>query len=158
MRIFIDCEWNDYQGPLISMALCAEDGREFYEVLECDDPKPWVAENVMPILEKDAIPLPEFRWKLQEFLRGFKRPHIVADWPEDIARFCEALITGPGTCLNVRPFMAEVCPIDAPSKRPHNALWDARAIREAYLAANAEARGRQSRPVKRTVRGQGGNT
>lgn len=137
MRIFIDCEWNDYQGPLISMALCAEDGREFYEVLGCADPKPWVAENVMPILEKPPVSIAEFHRKLLEFLLQFDAVHVIADWPEDIAHFCRALIVCAGQCLPVSGFTAEVAKIDETSKLPHNALWDARAIREAYLAANA---------------------
>ena len=28
-NIYIDCEWNDFRGELISMALCAESGEEF---------------------------------------------------------------------------------------------------------------------------------
>ena len=33
MNIYIDCEFNGFGGKLISMALCADDGREFYEVV-----------------------------------------------------------------------------------------------------------------------------
>lgn len=50
MRLFIDGEWNSFGGDLISLALVAEDGREWYEVLDCVDPHPWVAENVIPKL------------------------------------------------------------------------------------------------------------
>jgi len=39
MRIYIDTEFNEFQGALISMALVAADGEEFYEVLACENPK-----------------------------------------------------------------------------------------------------------------------
>lgn len=45
MRFFIDCEFNEFRGELISMALVAEDGREFYEVLPCPNPGAWVAQT-----------------------------------------------------------------------------------------------------------------
>ena len=48
MHFFIDCEWNGSGGELISMALTAADGREFYRALECPNPEPWVARNVIP--------------------------------------------------------------------------------------------------------------
>ncbi len=57
MHIFIDGEWNSYGGELISLALVAEDGRSFYEVLGCDNPDPWIAENVMPKLGKPWVTL-----------------------------------------------------------------------------------------------------
>ena len=55
MRIYIDTEFNEFKGELISMALVAEDGEEFYEVLHCANPKGWVAEHVMPFLEKEPV-------------------------------------------------------------------------------------------------------
>lgn len=49
MKLFIDCEFNGYQGALISMALVPEMGEPFYHVLNTDGVKidPWVRENVM---------------------------------------------------------------------------------------------------------------
>lgn len=29
MRLFLDCEFNEFKGALISMALISEDGREY---------------------------------------------------------------------------------------------------------------------------------
>jgi hypothetical protein len=52
MNIYIDCEYNGFNGSLISMALVTMDGQEFYEVLPCDCPDEWVAANVMPVLNK----------------------------------------------------------------------------------------------------------
>lgn len=134
MRLFLDCEFNEFKGELISMALVAEDGREWYEVIPCDKPGAWVAQNVMPILGKPALAdKRELTSSLFMFLRQFDTVHVVADWPEDIAHFCNALITGPGYRIDTPPLTMEVLRIDAPSELPHNALADARGIREALL-------------------------
>jgi hypothetical protein len=130
MNIYVDCEFNEFQGALISMALVAQDGREFYEALPCDNPGPWVAEHVMPIINRHPIPENWFKHRLGQYLVQFERVHIIADWPEDIAHFCQALITGPGMRLNTPPLTMEVRrDLDAVSLIPHNALEDARAIR-----------------------------
>ncbi len=144
MRLFIDGEWNGFGGELISIALVAEDGREFYAVLGCDNPAPWVAENVMPKLGAplglhpgESVESVQVRISL--FLAQFDVVHIVADWPEDIERFCRLLITGPGTRIDTPPLTMEVLRVDAPSENPHNALADARGLRD-LLAKDAEAR------------------
>lgn len=128
MNIFIDCEFNEFKGELISMALVADDGQEFYEVLDCPNPKSWVAVNVIPILNKDPVPPEVFHFKLQRFLGQYDMIHIIADWPEDIKHFCDALITGPGESLNTPPLTMSVHDVSYQSALPHNALEDARAI------------------------------
>lgn len=135
MKIYIDCEFNEFKGELISMALVAEDGSEFYEVLECENPKTWVAQNVMPILNKDPVPEHIFRMKLFGFLNQFTNLHFCADWPDDIAHFCAAIITGPGTMMNIPSFTCEVRrDLSAVnSKLLHNALADAKALWEADI-------------------------
>ena len=134
MNLFIDGEWNSYGGELISLALVAEDGQSFYEVLGCNNPDPWVAENVMPKLGKPSITLQELQAQLELFLRQFEfdSVHIIADWPEDIMWFCKVLITGPGTRLNTPPLTMEVLRVDTVSQNPHNALADAMALRDWY--------------------------
>lgn len=134
MRLWIDCEFNSFQGQLISLALVADNGDEFYEVLWCGDPHPWVAEHVMPILGQMPISKERFQQKLQTFLNQYVDIHVIADWPEDIKHFCESLITGPGYRLNTPPLTMEVVRIDSGSELPHNALWDARAFRDEYKA------------------------
>lgn len=133
MRLFVDCEYNDFRGALISMALVSESGAEWYEVLRCDAPSPWVAANVMPVLGKESVPRPHFAASLAAFLSQFETVHVVADWPEDIAHFCNALIVAPGGRLNTPPLTMEVVRLSEPlrSAVPHNALSDARAIRDA---------------------------
>jgi hypothetical protein len=134
MNIYIDCEWNGFGGKLISMALVADNGFEFYEVLGCEHPCEWVAEHVMPILNKDVVSLDEFNEKLESYLDQFSEVNILADWPEDIERFCASLITGPGERLNTPPLKMMIVRIDAESAIPHNALEDARGIKAAIHA------------------------
>jgi len=129
-KMYIDTEFNGFNGRLISLALVAEDGEEFYEVLECRNPVEWVADNVMPFLEKDPVDAHIFQTKLQQFLYQYDYIELIADWPEDIKHFCDALITGPGECLNY-PDITMTMRRDLSSdnsKVPHNALHDARAI------------------------------
>lgn len=133
MRLFLDCEFNEFQGDLISMALVAEDGREWYGVLPCENPGAWVAQHVMPILGKFPIGKSTFQLSLRDYLAQFDTIHVVADWPEDIVHFCQTLITGPGWRLDTPPLTMEVLRIDAPSELPHNALADARGIRAAVM-------------------------
>ena len=133
MRLWIDCEFNDFQGPLISMAIVAEDGREWYESLGCDNPSPWVAANVMPIIGKEPVSREAMQSSLCKWLAQYEAIHVIADWPEDIAHFCQTLITGPGYRLATPALTLEIVRIDGGSEIPHNALADARGIREAML-------------------------
>jgi len=135
MKISIDCEFNGFGGELLSMALVAMDGNEFYEVLKYHHIKydPWVEENVVHILNKEPITKTEFQQKLQHFLSLYDAVHVIADWPDDLKYFNMALITGPGLCMNTpRKLTMEVDRTlsSCESKIPHNALEDARAIKE----------------------------
>jgi hypothetical protein len=130
MDIYIDCEFNDFKGDLISMALCAENGAEFYECVPCETPSAWVTENVIPVLGKAPIEYTSLQSRLAQFLAQFDSIHIVADWPEDLGHFCDALIVGPGKRIDTPPLTMEVLRIDSESDIPHNALSDARAFRD----------------------------
>jgi hypothetical protein len=134
MNLFIDGEWNSYQGQLISLALVTSGSAEFYEVLECTDPDPWVADNVIPKLGKDPITLTELQSRLETFLSQFNEVHIVADWPEDVMWLCRVLVTGPGTRLDTPPLTFEVLRADTVSENPHNALADAKGLRDWYIS------------------------
>ena len=76
---------------------------------------------------------------LCQFLSQFDSAHIVADWPEDISHFCNALIVGPGMRIDTPPLTLEVrrdLPNTADISRvPHNALEDARSLAQAVLGA-----------------------
>ena len=144
MRIFIDCEFNEFGGDLISMALVAEDGSEFYEVLNLENDEKygsWVFANVIPWLNKDPIVKQEFQQKLWQFINQWDDVHIIADWPDDIRYFCAALITGPGRALNTP--LNLTMQIDRElntltSDIPHNALEDARAIKRSWYKREKE--------------------
>lgn len=140
MRLWIDTEFNEFKGELISLAMVDEDGREFYTVLGCDNPGPWVKENVMPILGQEPVPLLMAQRNLFDFLRVYDAIHVVADWPEDIAHFCNFLITGPGFRFDTPPLTLEIRrDLDAVSAIPHNALEDAKAMRLVHLAMESAA-------------------
>jgi 3' exoribonuclease, RNase T-like len=138
-RLYLDTEFNSYQGDLISMALVSEDGREFYEVVEFSGPvDPWVAEHVVPKLGIPFVSVPAFQARLEQFLGnltpGGRDVEIVADWPDDIKYFCAALLTGPGTKIDFGSVL-KFALVELPdfssadeSKLPHNALADARAL------------------------------
>lgn len=135
MRIWIDTEFNEFKGEMISMALVAEDGNEFYQSLGCENPGAWVAQHVMPIIGIPTSNLKDVQRCLQTFLMDYSAIHLVADWPEDIAHFCNALITGPGMRINTPALTMEIRrDLDAVSAIPHNALADARAMRDVHLA------------------------
>lgn len=135
MKLFIDCEFNEFGGDLISMALVGEDGQEFYEVLNLENDEKygsWVFANVVPWLNKDPIDKQVFQAKLWNFINQWDEVHIIADWPDDIRYFCAALITGPGMCigtpLNLTMQIDRTLSTET-SEIPHNALEDARAIK-----------------------------
>lgn len=132
MRFWIDTEFNEYRGDLISMALVAEDGSEWYESLGCDNPKPWVAKHVMPVINRAPMSARDMQLSLHNYLMRHKDAgiHIVADWPDDIRLFCDFIVTGPGEALNLPPITLEIRPIASESETPHNALSDAKANME----------------------------
>jgi hypothetical protein len=132
--VWIDTEFNGWGGELISLALVDEHGREFYEALQCDDPQPWVAANVMPVLGTKTVSLGGLQLRLHYWLSAYDTVHLVADWPDDIAYFCRALITGPGMRMDSPALTMEIRrDLDAVSECPHNALADARAMRARHL-------------------------
>lgn len=139
MNMFIDCEFNGGGGKLLSMAIVADDGCEFYEVIECNDPIiPWVQDNVMPILNKDPIPEYVFKNKLWNFLMWYDKINLIADWPDDIKYFLDSVILGPGKMMSMASFTCEIRRdiSSYESALPHNALEDARAIRIQYNKSN----------------------
>lgn len=148
-RFYIDSEFDGHGGPLLSLAIVPEHGTGLH--ITVDDapfPKdPWVAENVLPIINSHAacnaaaIPLLD----VGEMLRGVigDRPStIIADSPVDIGRFCEAISTdrnGSWHSFGV-PFIRfevhniDCWPNDIPGAVQHNAWWDAVALRQRLAA------------------------
>lgn len=142
-RLYLDCEFNGFAGELISMALVADDGREWYAVL----PEPgvwdkWVFENVFPVLKSpkptiEAKSREEFRQSLHSFLLQFDNPTIVADWYVDLVHFFHSFEGKDHQLTIAYPCKVELI-LNGPDIEPdvpHNALSDARAIRKALPAA-----------------------
>jgi hypothetical protein len=134
---FLDCEFEDASRTLISVALVSEDGqREFYEVLPhslvADE---WVKANVIPILQKAPITTEQFNAKLKTFVDQFPGMTIIADHINDIAYFSRALDLGMGKWIMIQPlnFIVDDDLSAKKSKILHNALFDARAIRDSFL-------------------------
>ena len=146
LRYFLDTEYNGIGGALLSLALVPDDGDELYLTFQTDEPLvEWVQRNVVPYLDSvteqlscPRLPRRDAADALERYLRHDEQPLIVADWPEDIAQFCNLLITGQGDMLELRHLTFKLVPMTnfstaANSKVPHNALHDARALRDHFL-------------------------
>ncbi len=137
--LFIDCEFNGFDGDLISMAIVDCHGKEFYEVMSLPRSvriDPWVAENVVPVLNKRPI-IPELlQSQIFSFLSDYENFTIIADWPLDLVYFCKSLIRANGASMIPIPrfgMRLERSLGNDYSVIPHNALSDARAIRDKFL-------------------------
>lgn len=141
-KLYIDCEFNGFGGELISMALVAEDGREWYGVL----PEPriwneWVYDHVLPVLNDPeptivARSREEFQVSLGTWLYPYDNPTIVADWYTDLVHFFSMFAGNRHEESMAFPCKAELrCDLPSPASLvPHNALADARAIRAALAS------------------------
>lgn len=147
MRYFLDTEYNGFGGALISLALVPTDGDELYLTLKTEEPlNDWVERHVVPYL--DAVPEQlscprlsrhDAAQELERYLRHDEEALIVADWPEDVLHLCSLMMTGPGDMIELRHLTFKLMPMTnfstaANSKVPHNALHDARALRDHILA------------------------
>ena len=146
MRYFLDCEFNGFDGPLISIALVPEvEGQgEFYAVLPCHRPQRWVADHVMPQLAGTPQCRADVVAALAAYLLADPAPVLVADWPEDIAHAASLFaFRGRRIVPNVRFDLLSLPGFDTASMsaRPHNALADAHALRREVLAREALALG-----------------
>ena len=147
MRYFLDTEFNGFGGELISLALVPEHGdQEFYARLALpENLHPWVDRHVVPYLnavppsaQHETMTRLEAAEALTHYLAGDTDPVIVADWPDDIAYFCSLLVIGPGDIVPIGSIGFQF--LSSPgfstavnSKVPHNALHDARALRDFVL-------------------------
>ncbi len=159
MRYFLDTEFNGFGGALLSLALVPEDGgSEFYVTLGWAGPlEAWVERNVIPYLDTvpEALLSPRvdreraakalaaylnYEYELQtlaHFPEKVAALEIIADWPEDIAQFCMLLLKGPGAMVQTPQMNFHFVELpgfstSANSAVPHNALHDARSLREHY--------------------------
>jgi hypothetical protein len=143
VRYFLDTEYNGWGGALLSLALVPDEGEELYLTLDWSGPlELWVERNVVPYL--DTVPevlvsprltRADAAGAIAHYFAGDLEPLIVADWPEDIAYFNALLVTGPGAMAEVPGLTFRFMPLAgfstaANSKVPHNALHDARSLRD----------------------------
>jgi hypothetical protein len=147
VRYFLDTEYNGPGGELLSIALVPDDGDDLYLTLQHSAPLvEWVERHVVPYLDSvpEQLSCPRLSrddaaQALERYLRHDEDVLIFADWPEDIAQFCNLMITGPGDMVDVRHVTFKLAPMSnfstaANSKVPHNALHDARALRDHIVA------------------------
>lgn len=143
-RVFLDTEFNSLGGELISMALVTETGEEWYEVSYLPlKIHPWVERVVVPKLDKE--PVSETRFLLS--FHGFAQLHcrdaeIIADWPADFTHFCTLLDKVGAQLGYILPMPLKMSLIEGGKEMitpdlAHNALWDARALKDWYLRNQA---------------------
>lgn len=141
MRLFLDCEFTRLSATakLISLALVAEDGREFYVELQdtwqAGDCSDFVKEVVLPQMwgESYSLPTAEARLSLLRFLTSFKSEvEIVTDAPQyDWELFCDLVYEDGRWPRVVRNFPTDataLVPTSEGQELPHHALLDARII------------------------------
>ena len=143
MRYFLDTEYDGFGGKLLSLALVPEDGgEELYLVLDEKVTDPWVERHVVPYFHSvpeglKTAPLPRAAASetLARWLAHDEAIEIIADWPEDLAQLSMLLVTGPGQMHSLSGMTLRFVPLRgfstaANSAVPHNALHDARALRD----------------------------
>lgn len=142
MKLFIDTEFNGFGGELISMAIVAEDGREWYGILPVADKLvEWVEEHVRPVLDIEGfsnsrLTVSAFQASLARFLTNYNGAEFIADWPSDLEHLCH-MMTYAGMKAGYRiPIECTMRLIHGGNTKPlipHNALSDARALRDWYM-------------------------
>jgi len=164
--IFIDTEFsslNPYKGEILSIALVKLNGEELYLELqhngEVDD---WPKKHILPTLTQEKNSREKAVKEIQKFV-GDTRPHLVAyvntfdmiylyklfglqecnelfHWlPVDFASMLFAQNIDPESLVdwsNENKFLEEL-KIDTSKYRQHNALDDAKLLREVYLRINS---------------------
>lgn len=137
--LFLDTEFNGHGGELISIALASTEGDEFYEVVKVPSMRrmhPWVQANVIPKLDKEAIGGEAVRACLRHFLRQRPGEPIFADWPVDFIHML-SLFANPNDpeqsfCPELTMYLLHNA--DYPHVKNHNALYDAKSLRDTYMA------------------------
>lgn len=145
---YIDCEFDGHNGPLLSIAMVRGDGYGLHIQVQADARDPWVINNVVPIMaahkadESCTVFTFEVGARIRSFIGECQNPHIVADSPVDIGRFCRAISTGQdgGWASADYPYMTfavhniDCYPTALVDAVQHNAWWDAMALRAAIRA------------------------
>lgn len=148
-RLFIDTEFTSLQSPeLISVALVAEDGREFYaersdvSLAGCTA---FVVEQVLPLLgpAADRKPFMRIQRELREWLAPYAREHAIVccDDHRDWTLFCELMGGTLPTWVREERIARQLDQrtlveyFARPGIRRHHALDDAHGNRLAFVGA-----------------------
>ena len=157
--IFLDTEFSSmdpYRGEILSIGLVKLDGEELYLELEHNsEVDPWDKKNILPTLTAPKISCAEAIKKISQFV-GNKNPYLVSYvnqydtiylyklfnnikkpffWlPIDFASILFGMGIDPEAYFpkDKKNFFKEIG-IDASKYKMHNALDDARLLREVYL-------------------------
>lgn len=126
-KLYIDCEFNGFSGDLISIGI-ATDGSEFYGVVDCHNPTPWVEEHVIKNLGQAPEDLLNLKIRLWKYLREMRAETLVihADWPADLRFFFE-LLYDDNIAFSDKAIRTVLLPRTTHSRADvkHNALDDA---------------------------------
>lgn len=136
MRYYVDTEFNGNGGQLLSVGIVRQDGEQFYQELHVHElPQPWIKKNVVPVMLGRPVSRAACSFGLQQFLLRDRGPHtFVVDWPEDAVHLGNLMVTDHGTRMPPRRWRCVLLELPGfhtadHSKRPHNALDDAVALR-----------------------------
>lgn len=156
--IFLDTEFSSldpYKGEILSIGLVKENGDELYLELDYKDKvEQWVKENIIPHLKERKVSRKEARRKIKDFV-GKDKPVAMAYvnqfdtlyiyklfttqdcpffWmPLDFASILYALGYNPLDYYEKQKDFVKKFEIDPTKFVQHNALDDARLLRETYL-------------------------
>lgn len=138
MRLWLDTEFNGFNGQLLSVGIIDEDWQEFYVELPVHEVlDPWVEQHVMPMMYNRQMAHALAQIALQRFLNKYATVDIFVDYPDDIRYLCQMLIVGPGEQLVTPPLsfhlIRGLANTADTSVRPHNALADAMALRHSHI-------------------------
>ncbi|TZG26184.1 hypothetical protein [Sphingomonas montanisoli] len=146
MRYYLDTEFNGFGGELISVGIAAEHGEDYYVVLPIEQPyEEWVDRHVVPYLRSvppmllNVLDREAAAYDIAHYLQGDPDPLIIADWPEDIALFCRLMLISEREVVDLPNLSFEYrrTPGFSTARNsavPHNALHDARALRDHLLS------------------------
>lgn len=156
MRYFIDTEFYE-RGPdhpieLISLAIVAEDGRDFYAIkhgFDWDSASEWLKDNVLPHVYKSNAKFgcgggrEHIIKNLSKFINGDPQPEFWGYYSDyDWVVFCQLFgsmtdlpETFPYYCRDLRQWLDErgLQSVIQPTDTEHNALSDAHWVRDTYL-------------------------
>jgi DNA polymerase III epsilon subunit-like protein len=162
--IFLDTDFSTldpYEGEILSIGLVRLNGDELYLEIDYKGPlDPWVVENIMPDLKGEKVTRKDALVRIKKFV-GDQKPYIVAyvnqydviytyklfgkeekpfHWlPIDFASILFGMGIDPESYYHKdkKNFFKKIG-IDTSNYHEHNALDDARLLREIYLKMTGE--------------------